>query len=123
MKFRRDMGVSQTVINTLRNNGYDAIHLRDQSLQKLADDNIVIKAKAEKRVILTFDLDFGELLAFSGDTLPSVIIFRLEKANPDYVLSKLSPILQKYQDVLQSGAIIVIKDNSYPIRNLPIINE
>ncbi|WP_396229666.1 hypothetical protein [Geminocystis sp. NIES-3708] len=28
------------------------------------------------------------MLAFRGDSLPSVMIFRLEKANPDYVLSK-----------------------------------
>lgn len=35
MKFLGDMGVSQTVINTLRNYGYDSIHLRDKGLQTL----------------------------------------------------------------------------------------
>lgn len=120
MKFLADMGVSPLTVNALLTQGYDAIHLSEEGLFYLADSLIISKAKAENRVILTFDLDFGELLAFSGDTFPSVIIFRLEKANPDYVLSKLNPILQKYQDVLQSGAIIVIKDNSYRIRNLPI---
>ncbi|MGI0479253.1 DUF5615 family PIN-like protein [Geminocystis sp. CENA526] len=123
MKFLGDMGVSQTVINTLRNYGYDAIHLRDEKLQKLPDENIIIKAKDEGRIILTFDLDFGELLAFSGDSLPSVIIFRLEKANPDYVLSKLNPVLQKCQNILENGAIITIKDKNYRIRYLPVKNE
>ncbi|BAQ64016.1 DUF5615 family PIN-like protein [Geminocystis sp. NIES-3709] len=123
MKFLGDMGVSQTVINTLRNYGYDAIHLRDEKLQKLSDENIIVKAKEERRIILTFDLDFGELLAFSGDSLPSVIIFRLEKANPDYVLSKLNPVLQECQNILENGAIITIKDKNYRVRYLPVKNE
>ncbi|WP_373479880.1 DUF5615 family PIN-like protein [Geminocystis sp.] len=123
MKFLGDMGVSQTVINTLRNDGYDAIHLRDEGLQTLPDDNIILKAKDEGRIILTFDLDFGELLAFSGDSLPSVIIFRLEKANPDYVLSKLNPVLEECQNILEDGAIITIKDKNYRVRYLPVKNE
>lgn len=122
MKFFGDMRVSQTVIKTLRNYGYDAIHLRDEKLQKLPDENIILKAKDEGRIILTFDLDFGELLAFSGDSLPSVIIFRLEKANPDYVLSKLNPVLQECQNILENGVIITIKDRNYRIRYLPIRN-
>ena len=123
MKFLGDMGVSKTVINTLRNDGYDAIHLRDEGLQTLPDDNIILKAKDEGRIILTFDLDFGELLAFSGDSLPSVIIFRLEKANPDYVLSKLNPVLEECQNILEDGAIITIKDKNYRVRYLPVKNE
>ena len=30
MKFLADMGVSMTVIQTLRQNGYDAVHLREE---------------------------------------------------------------------------------------------
>lgn len=107
----------------MRNDGYDAIHLRDEGLQTLPDDNIILKAKDEGRIILTFDLDFGELLAFSGDSLPSVIIFRLEKANPDYVLSKLNPVLEECQNILEDGAIITIKDKNYRVRYLPVKNE
>ncbi|MGK7879961.1 MAG: DUF5615 family PIN-like protein [Crocosphaera sp.] len=93
MKFLADMGVSPLTVKTLSEEGYDAIHLCQQGLERLIDPLIMDKAKAENRIILTFDLDFGDLLAFSGDSLPSVIIFRLEKANPDYVLSKLKPVL------------------------------
>lgn len=120
MKFLADMGVSQTVIMLLQKLNYDAIHLREQKLQRLPDNLIIVKAKDENRVILTFDLDFGDLLAFTGDSLPSVIIFRLEKANPSYVMSKLKPVLAKCQNDLEEGAIIVIKDHDYRVRKLPI---
>ena len=120
MKFLADMGISQTVVRLLQQSEYDAIHLREQRLQRLPDNLIMAKAKNENRIILTFDLDFGDLLAFSGDSLPSVIIFRLVKARPDYVMSKLKPVLNQCQKDLEEGAIIIVKDNSYRVRNLPI---
>lgn len=122
MKFLADMGVSPLTVKVLSQQGYDAIHLSEEGLFYLSDSLIMSKAKDEGRIILTFDLDFGELLAFSGDSLPSVIIFRLEKANPDYVLSKLNPVLQECQNILENGVIITIKDSNYRIRYLPLKN-
>ena len=61
MKLLADMGVSQTVVKSLREMGYDAKHLREEGLQCLPDPLIIEKAKIECRVILTFDLDFGDL--------------------------------------------------------------
>ncbi len=120
MRFLADMGISPLTVKAFSEKGYDAIHLYEQGLECLQDSLIMTKAKSENRIILTFDLDFGDLLAFSGDSLPSVIIFRLEKANPDYVLSKLKPVLNQCQKDLEKGAIIIIKDNSYRVRELPI---
>lgn len=120
MKFLADMGVSPLTVKALSQQGYDAIHLSEEGLFYLPDSLIMSKAKDEGRIILTFDLDFGELLAFSRDSLPSVIIFRLEKANPDYVLSKLNPVLLECENVLENGVIITIKDKNYRVRYLPI---
>jgi predicted nuclease of predicted toxin-antitoxin system len=84
MKFLADMGVSMTVVQALREQNYDAIHLREQGLQRLPDPTILIKAKQENRIILTFDLDFSELLAINRENLPGVVIFRLQKNNPPF---------------------------------------
>ncbi|HEY1683683.1 MAG TPA: DUF5615 family PIN-like protein [Tepidisphaeraceae bacterium] len=73
MKLLGDMGVSRGVIRWLTANGHDATHLADQNLQKLSDSLIFAKASAEHRVVLTFDLDFGEILALSGDRIVSVV--------------------------------------------------
>ena len=77
MRFLGDMGVSMTTLRALRVLGHDAIHLRDEGLIRLPDDQIVAKAKLENRVVLTFDLDFGDIMAASHGESPSVILFRL----------------------------------------------
>ena len=40
MKFLADMGVSMTVVRNLREAGYEAIHLREEGLQRLPDTEI-----------------------------------------------------------------------------------
>lgn len=65
MKFLADMGLARSTVAFLRAQGHDAVHLRDQGLQRLEDDKIVEKAREEGRVILTHDLDFGRIVAVS----------------------------------------------------------
>jgi predicted nuclease of predicted toxin-antitoxin system len=63
MRFLADMGVDIRVVQWLRTQGHDAIHLREQGLQRMPDGDIFAKARTEQRILLTFDLDFGEILA------------------------------------------------------------
>lgn len=121
MKFLGDMGVSQTVIQNLRFLGYDAIHLRDEGLQRLPDPQIIEKAKQENRIILTFDLDFADLLAVGRESLPSVIIFRLQNATPSSVSPRLLAVINECSQLLESGAILTVETARYRIRQLPII--
>jgi predicted nuclease of predicted toxin-antitoxin system len=66
MRFLADMGIAQRVVQWLRSEGHEAVHLRDEGLQRLSNGAIFEKAAAERRIILTFDLDFGEIVALSG---------------------------------------------------------
>jgi predicted nuclease of predicted toxin-antitoxin system len=53
MRFLLDMGLARSTARHLRQQGHDAVHLRDQGLQRLLDEGIIAKAQAEGRVILT----------------------------------------------------------------------
>jgi Domain of unknown function (DUF5615) len=59
------MGVSITTVEALRAAGHDAVHLREEGLIRLPDREIVAKAAREGRIVLTFDLDFCDILAVS----------------------------------------------------------
>jgi len=77
MKFLADMGISPKTVAFLQSLGHDALHLHTQGLDRSSDSSILEKARNEQRVLLTHDLDFGELIAAGGTKLPSVVIFRL----------------------------------------------
>lgn len=120
MNFLVDMGVSPLTVKKLKEVGYNAVHLSEQGLMRMPDSQIVAKAKEESRIILTFDLDFTDLLAASKDNLPSVIIFRLKKTLPAFVNSRLFTVLSKCSKPLEGGAIIIVEDYRYRIRHLPL---
>ncbi|NEP57264.1 MAG: hypothetical protein F6K31_09600 [Symploca sp. SIO2G7] len=120
MKFLADMGVSPLTVQLLRQQGYDTVHLYEERLERLLDYLILEKAKQEARIVLTFDLDFGDLLAASSASLPSVIIFRLKKTNPAIVGSRLLAVLAECGEDLETGAIVTVDDNRYRLRRLPI---
>lgn len=111
MKFLGDMGISQAAIQWLSEQGFDAIHVRNVNMHRSLDAEILSKAKSEDRVVLTCDLDFGDLLAASGEYNPSVIIFRLEKETPANVIERPKQVLHESHDALTKGTIIVYTES------------
>jgi predicted nuclease of predicted toxin-antitoxin system len=71
-------------------------------------------------VILTHDLDYGSILAFSGEATPSVIIFRVRNTQPQYLFSRLMRSWPQIQASLAQGAIVILEDAALRIRELPI---
>ena len=120
MKFLADMGISPRVVEELRQKGYDAVHLSDEHLHRMVDGDILEKACRENRILLTHDLDFGELLAASGENLPSVIIFRLKDMRAANVNRHLFSILKGHLEPLKAGAVLSVSEQKVRIRVLPI---
>jgi len=100
--------------------GHDAVHLSDQGLGRLPDPGIVEKARQEGRIVLVHDLGFGELVAASGTTLPSVITFRLRNMHPDRVNSALQSILSQHGEALEQGAMMSVTEGQVRVRRLPL---
>lgn len=120
MRFLADMGVSQGVVEWLRAASHDATHLRDEGLHCLPNGDIFQKASAEQRIVLTFDLDFGEIVAASRGRVVSVILFRLHNTRTGHVIDRLQAVLQQSSAELRSGAIVVVEEGRHRVRRLPI---
>lgn len=103
MKFLADMGISPRSVNFLQSLGHDAVHLHEQKLDRMPDAEILEKARQEGRVILTHDLDFGDLMAAGGWRLPSVIIFRLRNMKSEQLNPYLYNIITKHRNELERG--------------------
>jgi predicted nuclease of predicted toxin-antitoxin system len=120
MRFLADMGISMRTVVWLRQQGHDAIHLREEGLQRLADEAILAKARTEERILLTMDLDFGYLLAVSEEHLPSVILFRLSDERSEVVNKRLADALAQCMSDLEAGAILSVSEAAIRARRLPI---
>lgn len=120
MKFLADMGISPATVAALRANGYEAFHLMERGLERLPDTEVLQLARAESCVLLTHDLDFGELVAAAGSRLPSVITFRLSSMRPEVVTAYLLQLLHDHQALLEEGAFVSVNDRMVRVRTLPM---
>jgi predicted nuclease of predicted toxin-antitoxin system len=119
MRFLADMGVSLRVVQWLRAGGHDVTHLRDEGLQRMPNGDIFEKAAAERRIILTFDLDFGEIVALASGRSVSIILFRLHNTRTPHVIDRLKKVLEESHANLEKGAIIVVEESRHRIRRYP----
>ena len=115
-----DAGLSPKTVEFLKQLGHEAAHIRDLGLQRARDSELVERARVDGSVILTFDLDFGDILALGVLDKPSAIIFRLEDERADSVNQRLAAVVTERDADLESGALILVEDSRYRVRKLPI---
>ena len=120
MRSLADAGISPKTVDFLRGLGHDAVHVRTLGLEQADDGHVVQVAGADSRVVLTFDLDFGEILALGVLDSPGVVTFRLSDERPDSVNRHLSAVLAERTADLEAGALILVEDTRYRVRRLPI---
>jgi predicted RNA binding protein YcfA (HicA-like mRNA interferase family) len=76
---------------------------------------MMAKAVAESRIVLTFDLDFGDILTAAGSQGPSVMIFRLRSQTPAVNPQALAALLRVGWSVKrQSGSHRVLTRTGWP---------
>ena len=114
LKFLVDVGVSIKVERWLINHGYDTKSVRDINPQML-DEEILRIAVSEKRMVITMDKDFGELVYNSGLPHTGVLLLRLEEAASEEKVKVIENILGKYSNNLLNK-FCVFKDEKLRIR-------
>jgi predicted nuclease of predicted toxin-antitoxin system len=123
MRFLADMGISVRIVDWLRNAGHDTKHLREEGLQRSPNGEIFAKAVQENRIILTLDLDFGEIVALSKGEKASVVLFRLHNTRTSHLIERLSTVLTDSSNALESGAVVVVEESRHRVRYLPPGNK
>jgi predicted nuclease of predicted toxin-antitoxin system len=119
MQWLPDMGVSRRVAEWLRQQGHDAVHLRDLQRHRLSDDLIFEKASRENRIVLTFDVDFGDIAAHSALDV-CVVIVRLRNARATNVIARLQKVLVDHESDLATNCIVTVEESRIRVRKLPI---
>ena len=120
MKFLIDMPLSPDLGVWLRDQGHDAVHAVDLHLEKSADKEILQRALAEGRIVITSDLDYPRLFTLLQLESPGLILFRGGNfSEPDTRILLERALSRVARDELESS-VTVIEKNRIRKRALPI---
>jgi predicted nuclease of predicted toxin-antitoxin system len=114
LKFLVDVGVGRKVEEFLLEKGYDIRAVRSLD-QGMPDQEIIRLATSERRMVITMDKDFGELVYHSGLGHCGILLLRLEEATGEEKRRVISRILAKYSDKMENN-FCVYQNNKFRIR-------
>jgi predicted nuclease of predicted toxin-antitoxin system len=116
MRILANENLPRPVVAALRDAGHDVAWVRE-SMPGATDFDVLALAQAEHRIVLTADLDFGELAFRSG--LPAqcgVVLVRLDWKNPEADNLAIVAAIASKDD--WSGVFAVVERDRVRIRPL-----
>jgi predicted nuclease of predicted toxin-antitoxin system len=119
VRFLVDENLSPAVVAWLVGLGHDAVHVRDIAPPGTTDDIVFARARAESRVLVTMDLDFGEIMARRGGTEIAVVLLRLRDTRTARVLARLGDGLAEIAAHTEN-VVVIVEDDRVRVRRLPI---
>jgi predicted nuclease of predicted toxin-antitoxin system len=115
MRFLLDESAELRIAAFLKQAGHDVTSIAQDHPHSISDEQVLTIAKAEERILITNDRDFGELIFRHQLPHSGVIYFRLPlDSTAQEKISWLARILRDYADRLDQ--FIVIRPSGIRIR-------
>jgi len=114
MDFLVDESTGRAVVDYLRGIGHDVLAVAE-TMPQAEDRHILARAASERRILVTNDKDFGELVFRSGGAHHGVVLLRLHDERPANRVRVIKIVLERYADRL-AGHFTVATEGGVRIR-------
>ena len=117
LRFLLDENIAPSVADSLRESGYDVVHVRNVGLRGAQDPDVMSFARAEQRVLVTQDAEFADIRRYPLGTHSGIIRIRLALGTSEAVSRVLSALIPRLeaQDI-QSGALVITDGRRFRVR-------
>jgi predicted nuclease of predicted toxin-antitoxin system len=116
MRFLANENFPLDAVEGLRQGGHDVAWIRIES-PGISDPEVLSRAQAENRILLTFDKDFGELAFHWGSPATvGIILFRIKASSGAVVAEKVAKAIAMRDDWY--GHFSVVEEDRVRMRAL-----
>jgi predicted nuclease of predicted toxin-antitoxin system len=119
VRWLADECVDAGLVSHLRAAGHDVLYTAE--IAASAEDREVIRrAQAERRILLTEDKDFGDLVFRQAQSVPGIVLLRIDPASHALKRIRLDAAISRFADDL-FGRYITVEEARFRSRPLPKI--
>jgi len=119
VKFFLDENIPNSSIEVLEELGYEVEHARTAGFKGSSDDEIARYAKEEEAILVTRDLDFGNVLWYPEGSHHGVLIIRLPH---DYTAKQITEKIKEFVEKIEVeklvGHITILELGRYRMREI-----
>lgn len=117
MNLLLDQDVYGLTISFLSNAGHNLVLVAEIGLAQASDEEILRTAQQQKRILVTRDRDYGNLV-FVRAIATGVIYLRILPSTMKAVHHQLERVLQTYSEEELAGAFVVVESDGHRFRKL-----
>jgi len=116
LKFLADECCDTEIVSSLRENGHDVIYVLERK-PGVSDDEVLLEAFNEERILLTEDKDFGELVYRLKKPSRGIVLIRMDVKERHMKWLRLKKLIENYDERLP-GHFVVIDSEKFRFRPL-----
>lgn len=109
IKFIADVNIEKAIVDYLSEKAYDVKWVPDFNC-KILDEELLSLARREKRILITNDKDFGELIFLQRKLSVGIILIRVKGQRAEDKLNLIKKLLAKHKDRLLEHFVIISED-------------
>ena len=114
MRFFVDESAGASVAQLLRDQGHEVLAVAE-AMPMAVDTDILLKAAAERSIVVTNDKDFGDLVFRSGQAHAGILLLRLKDESAENRVRVVRTVLERHAADL-SGNFVVATNSHVRIR-------
>ena len=117
MKFLADECCDAGLVKSLRDNGHDVLYIMEEK-PGATDEEVLLLALDNNRILITEDMDFGDLVYRFKKVTHGIILIRIDVKQRHLKWERLKKLIDSYPDRMK-GRFIVVDVQKFRFR--PII--
>lgn len=117
MKIKLDENITEHAKALFERHGHECDSVADEGLAGSSDRKIIDVCRAEGRLLVTFDVGFGDIRAYPPPSHAGIVLLRLRDQRLAGVVAPLRKLLYSHDITRFVGHLVVVTDERVRIRS------
>jgi len=116
VKFLADENIPPALVDLIRKRGFDIEDVYKIGKSGLSDEGIMEIARVEKRILISFDKHFADIIKYPLNSHHGVIRIRIHPPLISNLIEAFERFLEKFDLSKFKGTLVVLERNGFRVR-------